>query len=63
MSACTIVSVISIISELPWVLTLHFPRLFQSERWRFVDLLEKLFLAWVGTYISKFGGDPDKVTL
>ena len=28
-----------------------------------LDLPEKFFLTWVGTYICKFGGDPNRVTL
>jgi len=59
MWACTTVCIISMI------MTLHEfrPSFFSILTLTIWGLPEKFFLAWVGTYISKFGGDPKRVTL
>jgi len=42
---------------------LHFHLVLSTENQHFWILAEKFFLAWTKTYISKFGGDPNKVTV
>lgn len=63
MSACIIVSIVSMINRFLWLLAFAFTWFFQSEHKYFWILAEKFFLAWTKTYISKFGGDLNKVTM